>query len=275
MNGILMYEGRLVVLEKSPWIPMLLKEFHTTPQGGHSGFYRTYRRVTTNLYWMGMKKCVQQFVMDCDVCQRQKYMATAPGGLLQPLNVPELIWEDVPMDFITGLPKSKGFEAILVVVDHLSKYGHFIPLKHPYTAQLVAEIFTKEVVRLHGVPASILSDRDPIVVSSFWRELFKLQGTQLKMSTAYHPQTDGQTEVVNRCLETFLRCFIADQPQSWVQRLPWAEYWYNTTFHVSTRTTPFEAVYRRAPPVLARFLPGEVKVEAVRRELQDRDEALQ
>lgn len=94
------------------------------------------------------------------------------------------------------------------------------------------------------------------------------------MSTAYHPQTDGQMEVVNRCLETFLRCFIADQPKSWVQWLPWAEYWYNTTFHTSTGTTPFEAVYGRPPPIMTRFLPGETRVEAVQRELLDRDEAL-
>lgn len=217
-NGVLLYEGRLVISATSPWIPILLKEFHVTPQGGHSRFYRTYRRVAANLYWLGMKKMVQQFVMDCDICQRQKYMATAPGGLLQPLNIPEQVWDEVSMDFITGLPKSKGFEAVFVVVDKLSKYGHFIPLKHPYTARVVAEVFIKEVARLHGIPSSILSDRDPIFVSSFWRELFKLQGTKLKMSTAYHPQTDGQTEVVNRCLETFLRCFIADQPKSWVHR---------------------------------------------------------
>lgn len=273
-NGVLLYEGRLVISATSPWISILLKEFHVTPQGGHSRFYRTYRRVAANLYWLGMKKMVQQFVMDCDICQRQKYMATAPGGLLQPLNIPEQVWDEVSMNFITGLPKSKGFEAVFVVVDRLSKYGHFIPLKHPYTARVVAEVFIKEVVRLHGIPSSILSNRDPIFVSSFWRELFKLQGTKLKMSTAYHPQTDGQTEVVNCCLETFLRCFIADQPKSWVQWLPWAEYWYNTTFHMSTGTTPFHIVYGRPPPMLARFLPREVRVEAVRRDLQDRDEAL-
>lgn len=209
-NGVLFYKGRLVVAATSTWVPTLLKEFHATPQGGHSGFYRTYRRIAANLYWLGMKRDVQQFVMDCHTCQRQKYMAIAPGGLLQPLNIPEQIWDEVSMDFITCLPKSRGFEAVLVVVDRLSKYNHFIPLKHPYTARVVAEVFVKEVVRLHGIPTSILSDRDPIFISSFWKELFKLQGTKLKMSTAYHPQTDGQTEVVNRCLETFLRCFIAD-----------------------------------------------------------------
>ena len=139
----------------SPSIPVLLKEFHETPMGGHSGFLRTYRRLAANLYWPGMQKRVRDFVRACDTCQRQKYAATAPGGLLQPWPIPNAIWEDLSLDFITGLPKSKGFEAVLVVVDRLSKYSHFLLLKHPYTAKSVAELFVKEIVRLHGVPLSI------------------------------------------------------------------------------------------------------------------------
>jgi hypothetical protein len=179
-----------------------------------------------------------------------------------------------PTFCIVGLPKSNGYEAILVVVDRLSKYSHFIPLKHPFTARTVAAVFVKEVVRLHGVPNSILSDRDPLFVSIFWKELFKLLGTVLKMSSAYHPQTDGQTEVINRCLEAYLRCFVSDQPKSWSHWVPWAELWYNTTFHISTGFTPFEVVYGRKPPVLVHFLEGETRVEAVAQELRDRDEAL-
>lgn len=178
------------------------------------------------------------------------------------------------MDFITGLPKSKGFEAVLVVVDRLSKYSHFLALKHPYTARSIAEIFTKEIVRLHGVPSSIVSDRDPIFMSHFWQELFKLQGTHLKLSSAYHPESDGQTEVINRCLEMYLRCFSADQPKTWVTWLHWAEYWFNTTFHSATNRTPFEVVYGRKPPTIARWGLGETRVAAVQRELLDRDEAL-
>lgn len=130
------------------------------------------------------------------------------------------------------------------------------------------------MVRLHDVPNSILSDRDPLFVSIFWKELFKLQGTVLKMPSSYHPQTDGQTEVVNRCLKTYLRCFISEQPKSRSHWLPWAELWYNTTFHVSTGSTPFQIVYGRPPPTLVRFMEGETHVEAVAQELRDRDEAL-
>ncbi|MCH87507.1 hypothetical protein A2U01_0008378, partial [Trifolium medium] len=266
-QGVLFYEGRLVLSNKSQLIPTLLKEFHASPQGGHSGFYKTYRRLAANVYWL-------DFVKSCDVCQRQKYLASSPGGLLQPLPVPQQIWEDISIDFITGLPKSKGFEAIWVVVDRLSKYSHFIPLKHPYTAKSFAEIFCKEVVRLHGVPSTIVSDRDPIFMSCFWKELFKMQGTHLKMSSAYHPEYDGQTEVVNRCLETYLRCFISDQPKSWILWVHWAEYWFNTNYRTSTDKTPFEIVYGRLPPQLMRWSQGETRVEAVQRELIDRDEAL-
>ncbi|MCH85656.1 hypothetical protein A2U01_0006505, partial [Trifolium medium] len=273
-QGVLLYEGRLVLSAESVLIPTLLAEFHTTPQGGHSGFYRTYRRIAANVYWVGMKNTVQEYVKACDICQRQKYLTSSPGGLLQPLPIPDRIWEDLSMDFITGLPKSKGYEAILVIVDRLSKYAHFVPLKHPYTAKTIAEVFVREVVRLHGIPLSIVSDRDPVFMSNFWQELFKLQGTKLKMSTSYHPETDGQTEVVNRCLETYLRCFITDQPKTWSHWISWAEYWFNTSYHAATGQTPYEIVYGRVPPVITRWVQGETRVEAVQKELLDRDEAL-
>jgi hypothetical protein len=157
------------------------------------------------------------------------------------------------------------------VVDRFSKYVHFIPLKHPYTAKSNAEIFWKEVVRLHGIPLSIVSDRDPIFISSFWKEMFRLQGTKLKMSTAYHPETDGQTEVVNRCLETYLRCFITDQLKTLVTWVHWAEYWFNTTFHSTTEKTPFEVVYTTS--IIQMGSRGNESRDSTK-DLTDRDEAL-
>ncbi|KAJ0764722.1 putative nucleotidyltransferase, Ribonuclease H [Helianthus annuus] len=273
-NGVLYYKNRLVISRNSKFLQDLFHEFHTTATGGHSGFYRTYRRLAVNLYWPGMTSTIKRLIRECDICQRCKASSTVPGGLLQPLAIPDAIWDDLSMDFISGLPKSKGFSVILVVVDRLSKYAHFILLKHLFTAKSVAETFVKEVVRHHGIPKTIVTDRDPVFVSKFWQEIFRSMGTKLCLSSAYHPETDGQTEVVNRCLEAYLRCFAVDQPKNWALWLPWAEFWYNSTFHASTGTTPFETVYGRRPPSVFQFVPGEIRVEAVAQDLRDRDEAL-
>ncbi|KAI0525136.1 hypothetical protein KFK09_004527 [Dendrobium nobile] len=273
-DQLLLHKGRLVLPRTSSHIPLILQEFHASAIGGHSGGQKTYQRLAREIYWKGMRKDVEEMVARCDTCQRNKYQACAPGGLLQPLELPDQVWSEVTMDFIEGLPKSDGYTVILVVVDRLSKYAHFIPLRHPFNAPTVAAVFIREIVRLHGFPESIVSDRDKVFLSHFWKEMFKLQGTLLKRSSAYHPQTDGQSEVVNRSVETYLRCFAGEKPKHWVRWLPWAEYWYNTSFHKAAQVTPFKVLYGRDPPTLMPYKSHSTSVSLVEQQLSERDEIL-
>lgn len=186
----------------------------------------------------------------------------SPSGLLQPLPIPSQVWEDLTMDFIEGLPRSNGFDTVVVVVDGFTKFAHFLPLKHPFNASSVASVFVKEIVRLHRFPSTIVSDRDKVFMSNFWRELFRLQGTALLRSTTYHPQMDGQSEIVNKVVETYLRCFIQGNPRKWVYWLAWTEFWHNTSYHTTTKCTPFKELYGRDPPRLVRTQPGSTGVSS-------------
>ena len=210
-GGQLWYKGKLVLSPNSLHKEAIIREFHDTPVGGHSGIFQTFKCLVANFHWMGMKRDVQHYIQRCDVCQRNKHDTMTLTSLLQLLPISDWVWEDVSMDFIEGFPTSSGFFVILVVVDRLSKYGHFIALKHPYLAKMVVETFVKEVMWLHGMPRSIVFDRDPIFTSRFWSEFFRLQGSELRMSSTYHPQTDGQMEVLNCCLETYLCCFASSK----------------------------------------------------------------
>lgn len=169
--------------------------------------------------------------------------------MLQPVPIPDGPWQEISMDFIEGLSKSEGYSTILVVVGRFTKVSHFLPLKHPFTAASVAKAFLNNIVKLHGLPLVIVSDRDKIFTSAFWKELFRVWGTELHMSTAYHPQIDGQTERVNQCLEMYLRCVVHDFPTKWALWLPQAEFWYNTTYHSSLGCTPYKALYGHDPIV--------------------------
>jgi hypothetical protein len=191
----------------------------------------------------GMKSAVQQFVQACMICQKAKPDRTKTPGLLQPLPVPDSAWKIITMDFVDGLPQSGSANCIMVVVDKFTKYNHFIPLKHPYTAQSVAKQFLNQVYKLHGLPESIVSDRDSVFTSNFWKELFRLANVQLRLSSAYHRQSDGQSERVNRCMETYLRCFVSAYPKKWIEWLQLAQFWYNTNTHSTIGRSPFEVLY--------------------------------
>ena len=158
----LFYKEKLVLSKSSSRIPIILKEFHSSLVGGHSGIFRTYKRIADLVYWEGMKTDIKNFVAACEVCQRNKSDNLSPARLLQPLPIPTQVWTDISMDFIGGLPKSMGKDTILLVVDRLTKYAHFIPLGNPYTATDVIAVFLQEIVRLHGFSSSIVSDRDPL-----------------------------------------------------------------------------------------------------------------
>lgn len=221
-----------------------------------------------------MKKDMRNYIKDCEVCQRNKSLLKAPVGLLQPLPILEAIWRDISIDFIEGLPVSQGKSVIFVAVDRLSKHAHFMALSYLFTTVSVAQTFFDNVFKLHGFPRSIVSDRDRVFLSKFWKELFALQQVELLMSTAYHPQTDGQTEAVNKCVETYLRYMTGDQPKQWYRWLPLVESWYNTTYYSSTGVTPFEVVCSQSPYLHIPYITGDSQVEAVDRSLSAREECI-
>ena len=219
-----MYKGRLYLGENCTLKQKVLALLHGSPLGGHFGYLKTYQRAKKDWFWQGMKHDIKTYVRECDICQRIKSETTRLAGLLQPLHIPPKPWYSISMDFIKGLPKSNKQNVILVIVDRLMKYVHFMALTHPYTTAKAAYMFMKYVFKLHGMPTSIVSDRDTAFTATFLQELFKIQDVELAMSSSYHPQIDGQTKVVNRSLEQYLRAFAGDKPSLWMYWLPLVEF---------------------------------------------------
>ncbi|CAI7755738.1 unnamed protein product [Closterium sp. NIES-53] len=227
---------------------ILLEEFHDVPYAGNFGSNKTLAGITKYFYWPRMAADVQQFVTSCDTCQRMKSSKQKKTGLLQPLPVPEQPWQVVSLDFIIGLPStSRGHDSILVVIDKFSKMGHFIPTNATATAEATACLFFDHIITIHGIPATLISDRDPKFTSKFWKELMELLGTKLAMSSAYHPQTDGQTEQLNQVVEQLLRTACKDDVSHWDTQLPTLEFAYNNASHAATGKTPFFLCYGREP----------------------------
>lgn len=271
VDGLFLYNGRIFVPASSACVPHIISAAHAI---GHEGIQKSLHRIRKDFSIPRLKELVRNHVNCCAVCQRNKAEHLHPAGLLQPLPVPTQVWSHISMDFIEGFPRVHGKSVVLTVVDRFSKYAHFVPLAHPYTAQSVAHAFFEAIVRLHGFPESIVSDRDTIFTSNFWKELFLLAGVSLDMTSAFHPQSDGQSEIVNRTIEMYLRCLSGDRPRHWVRWLSWAEFCYNTSYHSALKATPFQVVYGRPPPAIIPYNEGSAQVAAVDTILRSRDEFL-
>lgn len=243
-DGLILRDRRVTLADDLDLKKEILQENHDSVLSGHPGSKKTLESVKRGYYWFRMQKEIAQYTSTCEVCNRSKPSRSKPKGLLKPLPVPARPWSSISMDFITNLPSSQGHETILVVVDRLTKMASFIPCVGTkpnglYTARLVFD----NIFRHHGLPSDIVSDRDSVFTSGFWQALAELLHINTNLSTAYHPQTDGQTERVNAVLEQYLRAYVNFSQDDWIIFLTSAEFSYNNSWHSSIKTTPFYANY--------------------------------
>ncbi|KAD3640698.1 hypothetical protein E3N88_29921 [Mikania micrantha] len=238
--------GRVWIPPTCPLKSTLLEEAHKSKYSIHPGATKMYRDLRVNYWWPGMKRDVVKHVEKCLTCMQVKAEHQKPYGKLQPLEIPLWKWEHITMDLITKLPKTrKGYDTIWVIVDRLTKSAHFLPIRESYSSEKMAETYVREIVSRHGVPVTIVSDRDTRFTSHFWRNFQEELGTKLLISTAYHPQTDGQSERTIQTLEDMLRACIIDFGGSWDDYLPLAEFSYNNSYHSSIGMPPYEMLYGR------------------------------
>ncbi|GJS01319.1 putative reverse transcriptase domain-containing protein [Tanacetum coccineum] len=221
-------------------------ESHKSKYSIHPGLDKMYHDLRKLYWWPNMKADIATYVSKCLTCAKVKAEHQKPSGLLQQPEIPVWKWERITMDFITKLPRTpSGYDSIWVIVDRLTKSAHFIPMNEKYKMEKLTRLYLKEIVCRHGVPVSIISDRDPRFASRFWRSLQKSLGTNLDMSTAYHLETDGQSERTIQTLEDMLRACVIDFGSDWDKHLPLAEFSYNNSYHASIKAAPFEALYGR------------------------------
>ena len=217
---------------------------HDSQVAGHMGMDKTMEMIDRNFYWPEMVKDIEDFVRSCEDCQKNKAPRHRRHGTLHPLELSYAPWDSISMDFITQLPKSDGCSTVWVIVDRFTKMAHFVPVKDGQkTAEGCAKLFLDNIWKLHGLPSSIISDRDPVFTSRFWAELMGRLDVRLRKSTAFHPQTDGQTERVNQSLEQYLRQYCNYEQDNWCDLLPLAEYAYNNSATTATQMSPFFANY--------------------------------
>ena len=241
-------EVSLVIPEDEGLRTDLLRQFHDDPCGGHLGVYRMVGALSKRYWWKGLHANVKKYCKECLVCQGVKVTTAVPQGPLQPLPMPQYPFESVIMDLVTHLPTTDhGYNVIYTVVDRLSKFTYFIPCKHTVSAADLAQLFLATVVARHGMPASIVSDRDPRFTSTFWRNLVSALGCKHSLSTAFHPETDGQSERMHRSIEQILHCYVSAQQSNWDLLLPTCEFALNSTRSATTGFSPAYIVFGREP----------------------------
>ena len=250
-RGLLCYKGRAVVPIQKSLIQELLYLYHDDQLAGHWGVDKTKELLERKFYWPGLAADVREYVTTCSICQHIAIPRHKPYGKLEPLQVPERPWQEVSLDFITQLPSSyigtAEYDAILVVVDRYTKMARFIPTITELAAPEFAALFYENIELKYGSLRGIVSDRDTRITSKFWAEVCSYSLIKRRLSTAFHPQTDGQTEVLNRILEGYLRAYTSLECMNWARLLPSAEYAYNNSRSSSTKITPFKALYGYDP----------------------------
>ncbi|GJT54044.1 putative reverse transcriptase domain-containing protein [Tanacetum coccineum] len=245
-------DGTLCLNDKS-WLPcygdlrsVIMHESHKSKYSIHPGSEKMYQDMKKLYWWPNMKADIATYVSKCLTCAKVKAEHQRPSGLLVQPAIPEWKWDNIMMDFITKLPKSShGFDTIWVIVDRLTKSAHFLPIRENDPLDKLARLYLNRIVARHGIPVSIICDRDGRFTSNFWRSFQKALGTDLSMSTAYHPETDGQSERTIQTLEDMLRACVIDFGKGWVKHLPLAEFSYNNSYHASIKAAPYEALYGR------------------------------
>ena len=224
----------------------IIEEAHSSTYAMHPSSTKMYRTLKEHYWWNGMKKEIASFVSRCLTCQQVKTEHQRPAGKIQLLPIPVWKWEKITMDFVTGLPRTRRqHDAIWVIVDRLTKSAHFLPVNVEDSLEKLARLYVDEIVRLHGVPVSIVSDRDPRFTSRFWPSLQTALGTRLHFNTAFHPQTDGQSERTIQTLEDMLRACVIEFKGSWDTHFALMEFAYNNSYQASIDMAPFEALYGR------------------------------
>ena len=240
-DGLVLFQGKVCVPDNPGIRRDLVRLHHDSLEVGHPGTYKTMELISRNYWWPGMTKYIKHYVETCDTCNRKKNWSQKPKGELRPIQPADRPWQVATNDFIVGLPKSEGYDGIWVVADHLTKEAHFVPIKSDIDTEETIDLYLQHVWKLHGVPEKMISDRGTQFTSKLMRGVFKKLGIQGAYSTAYHPQTDGQTERINQTLKQYLRLFCRYRQNDWSQYLPMAEFAYNNSASTTTKLSPFYA----------------------------------